>query len=107
MIEGIISMGGPVKGAGIGKIAGLVVPQARDIAPDSYWIKTVKQYKSLYRYHFVSGFDAIIPPENQYFEENPHEIFSRFQHMDFIVGEEFKVNYTADKIKTFLKGELE
>lgn len=104
MISGIISMGGPFLGSSVAKIAQLIVPQAKDIVPGSACLNTIGKYKKLYKYHFISGFDALVAPENQYFPENPHKIFSNFQHMDFIVGSNLKVEFTAQNITEVLKG---
>ena len=98
MVRGVITMSVPFGGSPVARMVRWAVPAARDIVPGAPLLDRVRKNTAWVRYCLYSGSDYIVPLQSQQLPDAPFKLMEDFEHMDYFVGREEKINRTAGAI---------
>jgi len=98
----LITLASPLRGFPGARALSPVLPCCRDIAPGSSTLRRTARARRLLAGCLVAGGDFLIPPGNQFLDPGRRILMENFQHMDFIVGSDEKVNRSANEIARIL-----
>lgn len=103
----LITLASPHGGFPGGRALSVMLPCCRDVIPGCHTLARTARAKRLLVACLVAGSDFLIPPENQSLPGCRKIVMDGFQHMDFIVGSNRRVEQSASEIERILRSRPE
>ncbi len=103
-VKGVITMATPYKGTDIAVLMQHIIPVCKDITPTASILDRIHAKKGFVKLAIQAGGDFLVPFDSQYLDGMKTLVMDGFQHMDFYVGGEPKVNLTANALKECING---
>ena len=95
-VLGVVSMGSPFGGSPIARHLAWALPACKDVRPGSSTLADIAQQAPRLLLSLISGVDTLVPdPGGQTLPGARQVLLEDFQHMDFIVGGDEKVQKSA------------
>ena len=101
-VKRVFTMAAPFKGLPNAKVLSPMVPCCRDLIAGSDTLQRIARVRQLVVHCLVAEGDFLVPPASQFPEDQTRTVMEGFQHMDFIVGTDEKVERTAREIVKWL-----
>lgn len=101
-IKQVFTMAAPFGGLPNARLLSAMIPCCRDLIAGCDTLKRVEQHSELVVHSLVAEGDFLVPPVNQFPPAGSRTVMPGFQHMDFVVGREDKIDQTAREIVKWL-----
>lgn len=101
-IRRLVTMATPFGGMPLARMLGLLLPCCRDLVDGAESLRLAEMGGERVARCLVSTADSLIPPSRQSLDADRRSLMEGYQHMDFIVGTEERVNRTAAEVVRWL-----
>ncbi len=95
MVKGVVSLAAPLRGRASGFLSVRLMPMVRDVLPDSPIIARIARRFDKLKLCVQAERDFLVPPDSQSPEGVRPVTMPGYQHMDFIVGTDERIEATA------------
>jgi pimeloyl-ACP methyl ester carboxylesterase len=102
-ISTVIALAAPLEGAPIARLLSSLIPACRDLVPGSAIMQRIAQLSGRVATTLVSTADSLVPAHSQRPARAASVVMEGFQHMDFYVGGDEKVQRTARALAAALQ----
>jgi hypothetical protein len=102
-IRGVVTMASPLLGFPDAHVLKRLLPCCHDIVPGCETLKRIGHARDRILGSLVASADFLIPPQYQYLDAGCRSVMEGFQHMDFIVGGDAKIQRSADEVTGWLR----
>lgn len=98
----LVTMATPFGGFPGARALSLMIPCCRDLVDGAEALQLAERARGLVVRSLVSAADSLIPPDRQFLDPDRRTVMEGFQHMDFIVGSDDRVDRSAEEVVRWL-----
>jgi pimeloyl-ACP methyl ester carboxylesterase len=98
----VFTMAAPFGGLPNARALSAMIPCCRDLITGSDTLRKIESQRGAVAHSLVAEGDFLVPPANQSLSSDTRTVMKDFQHMDFVVGDNDKIERTAREIVKWL-----